>query len=88
MKLCGRGACSGLLAVIVKLLVAVCDGEAESVTFAVKPAVPAKLAVPESTPVVGSMDSPSTNSAVDEMGEIDHVSAPTPLAASNVTLYG
>jgi hypothetical protein len=67
---------------MVKLFDALWD--AESLTLAMRPAVPEKLTVPEMTPVLGSMVSPSTNSAVVEIGEIDHVNAPTPFAAVNV----
>ena len=87
VKVCGGGACSGLYAVTVKLLVALCGGDAESVTVATKPAVPAKLTVPDRAPVWGSMEGPSTNSAVGESGAMDQVGVPTTFTACSVTLY-
>ena len=71
---------------IVKLFFADRGGEEESVTDAIKPAVPPKFALPDSTPVPGSMESPSTYRAVDEMGAIDQVSTPVPFAADKVAL--
>ena len=67
-------------------MLAVRGGDPESVTVAVKPAVPSKLAVPESTPVEGSIVSPVTNSAVEEMGAIDQLSVPVPFTACSVWL--
>jgi hypothetical protein len=55
----------------VKLFVADCGVEAESLTVAINPAVPPKFAVPESVPVLASIVSPFTNKAVEEIGAID-----------------
>jgi hypothetical protein len=73
-------------AVRVNPFVAVCGGTDESVTCAMKPAVPKKFAFPEIVPDVASIVSPSMNRVVGEIRVIDHWSAPLPLEAFSVVL--
>jgi len=61
---------------IEKLALAVRAGVAESVTVAVKYALRPKVAVPESTPVFGSILRPSTNWEVDDILAILQCNAP------------
>jgi hypothetical protein len=66
---------------MLKLPEALRGGDAESVTVATNPTVPAKFAVPEIPPVFASIARPSTNKEVELTGAMLQCSAPCPLVA-------
>jgi|SRR3954453_5443031 len=70
-----------------KVALALRAGEAESVTVAMNPAVEAQLGVPDSTPVFGSIVTPSTNNVFGLIRAILQCKAPWPFIAARVVEY-